>query len=65
LNAISERLVLDLCAIGDSQSISQGLQRYRDAGAANPMITQIWGTDFVPTLVAAAEHKTTATAAHA
>jgi hypothetical protein len=29
------------------------------------MITQIWGTDFVPTLVAAAEDKTTATAAHA
>jgi alkanesulfonate monooxygenase SsuD/methylene tetrahydromethanopterin reductase-like flavin-dependent oxidoreductase (luciferase family) len=65
LNAISERLVLDLCAVGDSQTISRVLQRYRDAGAANPMITQIWGTDFVPTLVAAAEHKTTATAAHA
>ena len=64
LNAISERLVLDSCAIGDSQTISQVLQRYRQAGAANPMITQIWGTDFEPTLVAAAEHKTTAPAAH-
>jgi hypothetical protein len=29
------------------------------------MITQIWGTDFEPTLIAAAEHKPTATAAHA
>jgi hypothetical protein len=27
------------------------------------MITQIWGTDFEPTLVAAAEHKTAETAA--
>ena len=63
LNAISERLVLDLCAIGDSQTISQALQRYRRAGAANPMITQIWATDFEPTLVAAAEHKTAETAA--
>jgi len=63
LNAISQRLVLDLCAIGDSQTISQVLQRYRHAGVANPMITQIWGTDFEPTLIAAAEHKTTATAA--
>ena len=60
LNAISERLVLDLCALGDSQTISQVLQRYRDAGATDPMITQIWGTDFEPTLVAAAEHKATA-----
>ncbi|HME14837.1 MAG TPA: aldehyde dehydrogenase family protein [Mycobacterium sp.] len=32
-------------------------------GAANPMITHIWGTDFEPPLVAAAEQKTTGTAA--
>jgi alkanesulfonate monooxygenase SsuD/methylene tetrahydromethanopterin reductase-like flavin-dependent oxidoreductase (luciferase family) len=63
LNAISERFVFDLCAIGDSQTISQVLQRYRHAGAANPMITHIVGCDFEPTLVAAAEQKTTGTAA--
>src|SRR4029078_10160570 len=58
LNAITERLLLDSCAIGDSHTISQVLHRYRQAGAANPMITQIWGTDFEPTLVAAAEQQT-------
>ena len=63
LNAISERFVLDLCAIGDSQTISQTLQRYRRAGAANPMITHIWGTDFEPTLVAAVEQQTIGRAA--
>ena len=42
LDAISERFVFDLCAIGDSPTISQVLQRYRHAGAVNPMITQIW-----------------------
>jgi alkanesulfonate monooxygenase SsuD/methylene tetrahydromethanopterin reductase-like flavin-dependent oxidoreductase (luciferase family) len=59
LNAISERFVLDLCAIGDTQTISQVLERYRQAGASNPMITQIRGTDFLPTLHAAAERQTT------
>jgi alkanesulfonate monooxygenase SsuD/methylene tetrahydromethanopterin reductase-like flavin-dependent oxidoreductase (luciferase family) len=63
LNAISERFVFDLCAIGDSQTITQVLEQYRHAGATNPMITHIWGTDFKPTLVAAAEQKTTETAA--
>ncbi|MEZ0053995.1 alkanesulfonate monooxygenase SsuD/methylene tetrahydromethanopterin reductase-like flavin-dependent oxidoreductase (luciferase family) [Mycobacterium sp. MAA66] len=55
LNAISERFILDLCAIGDNQTVAQVLQRYRQAGASNPMITQIRGTDFLPTLHAAAE----------
>jgi alkanesulfonate monooxygenase SsuD/methylene tetrahydromethanopterin reductase-like flavin-dependent oxidoreductase (luciferase family) len=65
LDAISERFVFDLCAIGDSPTISQVLQRYRHAGAVNPMITHIRGTDFGPTLAAAAEQKTTATGARA
>jgi alkanesulfonate monooxygenase SsuD/methylene tetrahydromethanopterin reductase-like flavin-dependent oxidoreductase (luciferase family) len=63
LSAISERFVFDLCAIGDANEISQVLQRYRLAGAANPMITQIRGTDFGPTLHAAAERETTTTGA--
>jgi alkanesulfonate monooxygenase SsuD/methylene tetrahydromethanopterin reductase-like flavin-dependent oxidoreductase (luciferase family) len=55
LNAISERFIYDLCAIGDARAISGVLDRYRAAGANNPMITQIRGTDFLPTLQAAAE----------
>jgi alkanesulfonate monooxygenase SsuD/methylene tetrahydromethanopterin reductase-like flavin-dependent oxidoreductase (luciferase family) len=65
LRAISERFVFDLCAIGDSRAISQVLERYRQAGAGNPMITQVRGTDFAPTLHAAAEQKTTAAGARA
>jgi hypothetical protein len=65
LSAISERFVFDLCAIGDSPTISRVLERYRHAGAANPMITQIRGTDFGPTLHAAAEQTTTTAGARA
>jgi hypothetical protein len=39
LAAISERFVFDLCAIGDGPTVAQVLDRYRQAGAANPMIT--------------------------
>jgi alkanesulfonate monooxygenase SsuD/methylene tetrahydromethanopterin reductase-like flavin-dependent oxidoreductase (luciferase family) len=55
LAAISERFVFDLCAIGDPPTVSNVLDRYRQAGVGNPMITRIRGTDFVPTLHAAAD----------
>jgi hypothetical protein len=52
--AISEALVESLCAIGDEEAIRRGVERYRDAGATNPVLTAILGTDFEPTLRAAA-----------
>jgi hypothetical protein len=58
LAAISERFVFDLCAIGDGPTVAQVLDRYRQAGAANPMITHIRGSDFESTLHAAAEQPT-------
>jgi hypothetical protein len=58
LAAISERFVFDLCAIGDGPTVAQVLDRYRQAGAANPMISHIRGTGFESTLHAAAEQPT-------
>jgi hypothetical protein len=55
LAAISESFVFGLCAIGDGLAVAQVLDRYRHAGAANPMITHIRGTEFESTLHAAAE----------
>jgi alkanesulfonate monooxygenase SsuD/methylene tetrahydromethanopterin reductase-like flavin-dependent oxidoreductase (luciferase family) len=52
--AISERFIDDLCAIGDDAAVRDGVQRYRDAGVTNPVVTAILGTDFEPTLRAAA-----------
>jgi hypothetical protein len=52
--AISERFIDDLCAIGDEAAVRDGVQRYRDAGVTNPVLTAILGTDFEPTLRAAA-----------
>jgi alkanesulfonate monooxygenase SsuD/methylene tetrahydromethanopterin reductase-like flavin-dependent oxidoreductase (luciferase family) len=52
--AISERFIDDLCAIGDDATVRDGVQRYRDAGVTNPVVTAILGTDFEPTLRAAA-----------
>jgi hypothetical protein len=60
--AISERFIDDLCAIGDDAAVREGVQRYRDAGVTNPVVTAILGTDFEPTLRAAASaaiHKST------
>ena len=56
--AISERFVFDRCAIGDGPTVAQVLDRYRQAGAANPMISHIRGTGFESTLHAAAEQPT-------
>jgi alkanesulfonate monooxygenase SsuD/methylene tetrahydromethanopterin reductase-like flavin-dependent oxidoreductase (luciferase family) len=51
--AISDAFIDDLCAIGKPQDVAAGVARYRAAGATNPMITNIAGTDLRPTLQAA------------
>jgi alkanesulfonate monooxygenase SsuD/methylene tetrahydromethanopterin reductase-like flavin-dependent oxidoreductase (luciferase family) len=53
-HAISEDFIDHLCAIGDEAAVRRGVQRYRDAGATNPVLTAITGTDFGPVLRAAA-----------
>jgi alkanesulfonate monooxygenase SsuD/methylene tetrahydromethanopterin reductase-like flavin-dependent oxidoreductase (luciferase family) len=52
--AISDAFVDDLCAIGTPEDVAAGVARYRAAGATNPMITNITGTDLRPALRAAA-----------
>src|SRR5260370_36589321 len=51
--AISHAFIDDLCAIGAPEDVAAGVARYRSAGAINPMITNITGTDLRPTLHAA------------
>jgi alkanesulfonate monooxygenase SsuD/methylene tetrahydromethanopterin reductase-like flavin-dependent oxidoreductase (luciferase family) len=51
--AISDAFIDDLCAIGEPEDVAAGVARYRYAGATNPMITNITGTDLRPTLQAA------------
>ncbi len=51
--AISERFIAALCAIGDSQAVRSTIARYREAGATNPILTAIRGTDFATSLRAA------------
>jgi hypothetical protein len=53
-DAISNAFIEDLCAIGKPADVAAGVARYRAAGATNPMITNITGTDLGPTLHAAA-----------
>jgi hypothetical protein len=52
--AISEDFIEHLCAIGGGAAVRRGVQRYRDAGVTNPVLTAITGTDFTPALRAAA-----------
>ena len=52
-DAISDAFIADLCAIGKPEDVAAGVARYRAAGATNPMITNIAGTDLRPTLAAA------------
>jgi alkanesulfonate monooxygenase SsuD/methylene tetrahydromethanopterin reductase-like flavin-dependent oxidoreductase (luciferase family) len=52
--AISEAFVEELCALGDEDAVRRSVQRYRAAGATNPVLTAVWGTDFESTLQAAA-----------
>jgi hypothetical protein len=56
--AISDAFIDDLCAIGTPEDVAAGVARYRAAGATNPMITNISGTDLRPALRAAAALRT-------
>ncbi|QUQ63677.1 LLM class flavin-dependent oxidoreductase [Kutzneria sp. CA-103260] len=51
---ISENLIDALCAIGDVAQVRDGIARYRAAGATNPILTGIRGTEFASSLRAAA-----------
>jgi alkanesulfonate monooxygenase SsuD/methylene tetrahydromethanopterin reductase-like flavin-dependent oxidoreductase (luciferase family) len=51
--AIGSAFIEDLCAIGDATDVAAGVARYRAAGATNPLITHVMGTDFASTLRAA------------
>jgi len=51
--AISDAFIEDLCAIGKPEDVAAGVARFRAAGATNPMITNITGTDLRPALSAA------------
>jgi alkanesulfonate monooxygenase SsuD/methylene tetrahydromethanopterin reductase-like flavin-dependent oxidoreductase (luciferase family) len=53
LAAISEGFIAALCAIGDDADVRSAIDRYRRAGATNPIITNIRGTDFATALRAA------------
>jgi alkanesulfonate monooxygenase SsuD/methylene tetrahydromethanopterin reductase-like flavin-dependent oxidoreductase (luciferase family) len=52
--AISEAFIEELCALGDEGDVRRGVERYRAAGATNPVLTAVWGADFESTLRAAA-----------
>jgi len=51
--AISERFLDTLAAVGDAEAVYAGVQRYADAGASSPCIGPISKTDFDATLAAA------------
>jgi len=51
--AISERFLDTLAAVGDRDAVRAGVQRYADAGATSPCIGPISKTDFDATLEAA------------
>jgi probable F420-dependent oxidoreductase len=51
--AISERFLATLAAVGDPDTVRAGVQRYLDAGATSPCVGPISKTDFDATLEAA------------
>jgi len=51
--AISERFLDTLAAIGDAEAVRAGVRRYSDAGATSPCVGPIGKTDFDATLEAA------------
>lgn len=53
-SAISERFLAELTAVGDANTLSAGVERYRTAGACSPCIGPIPGADFEATLRAGA-----------
>jgi hypothetical protein len=52
--AIGAGLLADLCGLGDEEAIGSALQRYRDAGATEVLLSPVLGTTFEPALRAAA-----------
>jgi alkanesulfonate monooxygenase SsuD/methylene tetrahydromethanopterin reductase-like flavin-dependent oxidoreductase (luciferase family) len=52
--AISEEFIDALCALGDERDVRAGIDRYRAAGATNPLVSAVAGSDFTATLHAAA-----------
>lgn len=53
-DAISERFLAELTAVGDESRVKAGIARYRDAGTSSPSIGPIAKTDFAATLRAGA-----------
>ena len=62
-HAISAEFIADLCAIGDEKAVADSVARYRAAGPVTPMISNVPGTAFVPTLHTAAAERTARSAA--
>jgi alkanesulfonate monooxygenase SsuD/methylene tetrahydromethanopterin reductase-like flavin-dependent oxidoreductase (luciferase family) len=52
--AVSERFVESLTALGDEAEVRAGIARHRAAGATNPILSPVRGSDFGATLRAAA-----------
>jgi hypothetical protein len=52
--AISEEFVEALCALGGERDVRAGLDRYRAAGATDPLLSAVSGSDVAATLRAAA-----------
>jgi alkanesulfonate monooxygenase SsuD/methylene tetrahydromethanopterin reductase-like flavin-dependent oxidoreductase (luciferase family) len=52
--AISEEFVHALCALGDEDDVRAGIDRYRTAGATDPLLSAVSGSDVAATLRAAA-----------
>jgi hypothetical protein len=49
-----EEFIDGLCALGEVADVQRGIERYWAAGATNPVVTGILGTDYAATLRAAA-----------
>jgi alkanesulfonate monooxygenase SsuD/methylene tetrahydromethanopterin reductase-like flavin-dependent oxidoreductase (luciferase family) len=52
--AISDAFISHLCAFGDEDAVRRGVQRYRDAGVTQPILTPVLGTDYGSVLRVAA-----------
>ena len=53
--AISEELIQALCALGTVSEVRAGIDRYREAGATDALLSAVPGSDVAATLRAAAE----------
>ena len=51
---VARRVTAALCALGDERDVRAGIDRYRAAGATNPLVSAVVGSDFTATLHAAA-----------